>query len=44
MPWYANYHEMFGCHPQIDVVTIAAPSGMHYEHAMDVIEHKNPGA
>ncbi|MEK9643922.1 MAG: Gfo/Idh/MocA family oxidoreductase [Alphaproteobacteria bacterium] len=37
-PWYASYREMFERHPEIDVVTIATPSGMHFEHAMEVIE------
>ena len=38
VPWYANYHEMFAALPEIDLVTVATPSGMHYEHAMDVME------
>ncbi|MDC0033751.1 Gfo/Idh/MocA family oxidoreductase [Alphaproteobacteria bacterium] len=36
-PWYENYHDMLNNHSEIDVVTIVTPSGMHYEHAMDVI-------
>lgn len=36
--WYVNYHQMFAAHPEIDIVVIATPSGMHCEHAMDVIE------
>lgn len=34
---FTNYHEMLQRHPEIDVVGIATPSGMHYEHARDVV-------
>jgi UDP-N-acetyl-2-amino-2-deoxyglucuronate dehydrogenase len=34
---YDNYHEMLSKKPEIDVVSIATPSGMHYEHAMEMI-------
>ena len=37
VPWYDNYHRMLGERPDIDIVTIATPSGMHYEHTMDII-------
>jgi len=37
VPWFDNYHRMLTEVPDIDVVTIATPSGMHYEHASDVI-------
>ena len=37
VPAFANYHEMFAKHPEIDVVAIITPSGMHYEHAKEVI-------
>ena len=36
--WYENYHDMFAAHPEIDVVAIATPSGMHCEHAIEVME------
>lgn len=36
-PAYKNYHEMLGTHPEIDAVAIVTPSGMHFEHAMDVV-------
>ncbi len=36
---YKNYHEMLNRHPDIDVIAIITPSGMHYEHALDVIQH-----
>ena len=34
---YDSYHQMFSENPEIDVVSIATPSGMHYEHALEVI-------
>lgn len=36
-PTYANYHQMFAAHPDIDVAVIATPSGMHHEHVIEVI-------
>ena len=35
---YTNYFEMLEKHPEIDVVSIITPSGMHYEHATDIID------
>ncbi len=37
VPVYANYREMFEKHPEIDLVTVATPSGMHFEHAEEFI-------
>lgn len=34
---YVNYHQMMLENPQIDTVAIITPSGMHYEHALDII-------
>jgi UDP-N-acetyl-2-amino-2-deoxyglucuronate dehydrogenase len=34
---YTNYHQMLLENPQIDTVAIVTPSGMHYEHALDII-------
>jgi UDP-N-acetyl-2-amino-2-deoxyglucuronate dehydrogenase len=34
---YDNYHRMLIENPQIDTVAIVTPSGMHYEHALDII-------
>jgi UDP-N-acetyl-2-amino-2-deoxyglucuronate dehydrogenase len=34
---YDNYHRMMIENPQIDAVAIITPSGMHYEHALDII-------
>jgi predicted dehydrogenase len=36
-PRFTNYHEMFARHPEIDIVAIVTPSGMHFEHAMDAV-------
>lgn len=34
---YTNYHQMLTENPEINVVAIITPSGMHYEHALDII-------
>lgn len=34
---YVNYHEMLRANPDIDVVAIITPSGMHFEHGIDII-------
>ena len=34
---YDNYHKMLLENPQIDTVAIITPSGMHYEHVLDII-------
>jgi UDP-N-acetyl-2-amino-2-deoxyglucuronate dehydrogenase len=34
---YDNYHRMLVENPQINCVAIITPSGMHYEHSLDVI-------
>ena len=39
VPTYQNYHKMIEMHPEIDLVVVATPSGMHYEHAMDMLDH-----
>lgn len=36
---YDNYHQMLIENPHIDTVAIITPSGMHYEHTMDIISH-----
>lgn len=35
--YFTNYHKMFRSCPDIDLVTICTPSGMHFEHAIEVI-------
>jgi UDP-N-acetyl-2-amino-2-deoxyglucuronate dehydrogenase len=37
VPHFTNYHEMFRRVPEINTVAIITPSGMHFEHAMDVM-------
>lgn len=34
---YVNYHQMLREIPHIDTVAIVTPSGMHYEHAVDIM-------
>lgn len=34
---YSNYHKMLLENPEITVVSIATPSGMHHEHAMEIL-------
>ncbi len=34
---YTNYHQMLTDNPQVNTVAIVTPSGMHYEHALDII-------
>ncbi len=34
---YVNYHQMLIENPEINTVAIITPSGMHYEHALDII-------
>ena len=34
---YTNYHQMLIENPLINTVVIATPSGMHYEHALEII-------
>ena len=38
--WYTNYQEMLEKHPEIDVVTILTPSGMHARHTIDIAKYK----
>ena len=38
VPYFTNYHQMLHAHPEIDIVSIITPSGMHSEHAAEVIE------
>lgn len=37
VPHYQNYHTMLENHPEIDAVAIITPSGMHFEHAFDIV-------
>ena len=37
VPAYNNYYKMVLDHPEIDIISIITPSGMHFEHANDII-------
>lgn len=39
IPVYENYYTMLQEKPEIDIVAVITPSGMHFEHAMDVVEN-----
>jgi len=34
---YTNYHRMLNENPEINTVAVVTPSGMHYEHTLDII-------
>ena len=38
VPHFSNYHTMLREVPDIDIVAVITPSGMHGEHALDIIE------
>jgi UDP-N-acetyl-2-amino-2-deoxyglucuronate dehydrogenase len=38
-PAFANYRQMLAAHPEINTVAIVTPSGMHYEHGLDIINN-----
>lgn len=35
---YDNYHQMLQQNPQINTVAVITPSGMHYEHVIDIVQ------
>jgi predicted dehydrogenase len=37
IPWFTNYHDMLTRLPEIDVVAVVTPSGMHHEHVRDIM-------
>lgn len=37
VPHFTNYHEMLRTVPGVDIVAVATPSGMHHEHALDLM-------
>ena len=41
IPYFVNYREMFKALPQINTVVVATPSGMHYEHATEIMRLYN---
>ncbi len=38
VPWYTDYNVMLNAHPDIDIVAVITPSGMHFEHAREIME------
>ncbi len=38
VPGFTNYHAMLAETPDIDIVAVITPSGMHFEHGLDVME------
>ncbi len=38
VPYFTDYHAMMRDVPDIDVVAVITPSGMHFEHTLDIIE------
>ena len=38
--FYTNPTEMFNAHPEIEVVNICTPNGLHAEHSLLALEHK----
>jgi UDP-N-acetyl-2-amino-2-deoxyglucuronate dehydrogenase len=41
VPAYSNYHTMLETITDIDIVAIITPSGMHFEHSIDVMRNYN---
>ena len=41
VPAYSNYHTMLEKVTDIDIVAIITPSGMHFEHSIDVMRNYN---
>ena len=41
IPYFTNYHKMLNELTEVDIVVIATPSGMHFEHSMDIIRNYN---
>lgn len=37
-PVFSNYHDMLRSVPEIDIVAIITPSGMHFEHGSEILE------
>jgi predicted dehydrogenase len=41
VPWYIDYRLMLTRHPEINVVAVISPSGMHFEHVSEIISIYN---
>lgn len=40
IPYFTSYHKMLKNHPEIDIVTIATPNGLHAEQALRALEYR----
>ncbi len=38
VPFYTDYRRMLDAHPEINTVAVITPSGMHFEHGMEIIQ------
>jgi UDP-N-acetyl-2-amino-2-deoxyglucuronate dehydrogenase len=38
VPHFINFHEMLRTHPEVNTVAVITPSGMHLEHALEVLK------
>jgi len=38
IPVFTSYHEMLTTLPEIDIVAVITPSGMHFEHGAEILE------
>jgi len=38
VPHFTDYRRMLGQHPEIDTVVVITPSGMHFEHGLELME------
>lgn len=39
VPFYTDYHKMLEKHPEIDIVNIATPTGLHAKHVIDISKY-----
>jgi predicted dehydrogenase len=39
VPWFKDYRRMLEEYPEINTVVVATPSGMHFEHGIEIISH-----
>lgn len=38
VPFYLDYQQMLNAHPDIDVITLLTPSGLHHQQGIDIIK------
>jgi len=39
VPYYLDYHDMLKSHPEIDIISILTPSGLHAKHVIDLAQY-----